>query len=560
MMDFSSDPYVAENQMKATIFLLVAFAYIDADFDAAERSFIKGQIAELVEHRARTLLGEGVASDRELVARWTQHFYEVFDEIDRSIQAHFTESVGEGETPEQFVLAKLKLGCFELIRRFGKQHQGEILQAVEQLIRADGIVHPSEAAFYDEILALVNAAEQQRVEEVAPRSSRAVIIDSARELAARSVNHPFFTDFEWDYAQDPITFAHQSRREAELVAKVEAVLAEKRAAGAGRLRGAASFADLAGQPAFLDGHVHVAPPQAGCRYELLVLGDLHGCYSCLKGALMQADFFSKVEAYQADPVKFPKPYLVLLGDYIDRGKFSYSGTLRTAMQLQVSLPDHVFMLRGNHEYYVQIHGRVVAPVRPCEAMDSLADVAGNAHFVMYMNLFEQLPTSLCFDQTFFVHGGLPRQDTLDTKWKDLQSLNDPEIRFQMLWSDPSEADVVPLELQQANARFPFGRQQFHRFMSTLGCRTMVRGHERVIEGFRKTYDDPQGSLLTLFSAGGATNDDLPPTSNYREVTPMALTLRWNEGVTTISPFAIDYERYNDPQHNAFFRERLSAHE
>jgi hypothetical protein len=175
-----------------------------------------------------------------------------------------------------------------------------------------------------------------------------------------------------------------------------------------------------------------------------------------------------------------------------------------------------------------------------------------------MELFDSLPNMLAFGETLFVHAGIPRSDTYEEKYRDLASLNDPEIRFQMMWSDPSEADVVPVELQRENARFPFGEKQFQQFMSRIGMKTMVRGHERIKSGFAKIYDDPKGVLLSLFSAGGENNEDLPETSNYREVTPMALTIRYTGGVTTMLPFEIDYARYNDPELNAFFKERLSS--
>ena len=45
------------------------------------------------------------------------------------------------------------------------------------------------------------------------------------------------------------------------------------------------------------------------------------------------------------------------------------------------------------------------------------------------------------------------------------------------------------------------------------------------EGFRRVYDDGSGLLITLFSAGGKENRDLPFGSSYRAVTPMGLTLR-----------------------------------
>jgi hypothetical protein len=65
-------------------------------------------------------------------------------------------------------------------------------------------------------------------------------------------------------------------------------------------------------------------------------------------------------------------------------------------------------------------------------------------------------------------------------------------------------------------------------------------------------------FLTLFSAGGAENHDLPPTSTYRRVQPMALTLRHEDGATRITPWAIDWAPYNDPRRNAFFRNHLET--
>jgi len=87
---------------------------------------------------------------------------------------------------------------------------------------------------------------------------------------------------------------------------------------------------------------------------------------------------------------------------------------------------------------------------------------------------------------------------------------------------------------------------------------MIRGHEKVSEGFKEVYSDSDARLLNLFSAGGETNNDLPVDSSYRDVTPMALTIRYRDGISQMTPFKIDYERYNDPEYNAFFKSRLSS--
>jgi hypothetical protein len=267
---------------------------------------------------------------------------------------------------------------------------------------------------------------------------------------------------------------------------------------------------------------------------------------------MQTDFLAQVQAHSDDPSGTPDTRLVLLGDYIDRGKFSYDGILRAVMQLYVTVPNSVYMLRGNHEYYLEHKGRILAPVRPAEGMMNLEGIAGDGFFKEYMHMFEELPTSLAFDRIFFAHAGVPRDASVRDKWQDLSSLNDPDLRFEMMWSDPSDTEAVPDELQKKVARFGYGSAQFRSFMARIGCSTMVRGHERIIDGFHATYEFPDASLYTLFSAGGESCLDLPETSNYREVTPRALTIRWKDGSSTITPFAIDWARYNDPARNRFF--------
>jgi hypothetical protein len=88
-------------------------------------------------------------------------------------------------------------------------------------------------------------------------------------------------------------------------------------------------------------------------------------------------------------------------------------------------------------------------------------------------------------------------------------------------------------------------------MQKLGCSMMVRGHEKVDSGFRPMYGD-QASLITLFSAGGSDNNDLPLESSYRTVTPMAATIRLENGTALVTPWLIDYQRFNDPRRNRFF--------
>ena len=150
-------------------------------------------------------------------------------------------------------------------------------------------------------------------------------------------------------------------------------------------------------------------------------------------------------------------------------------------------------------------------VKPAEAINTLKPHLPIDVFRHYMTLFEAMPNMLFFDRFLFVHGGIPQDRLVKERWKDLSSLNDPDMRFQMMWSDPSTADVIPADLQDQSARFAFGQMQFRAFMQRVGCHTMVRGHEKVDEGFVVVVRRRRHARsITLFSAGGHDNDDLPP--------------------------------------------------
>ncbi len=551
MLKFSHDPDLAEQQMCAIIFYLTAFGYIDGDFDRAEQSFVRVYIRQLVEARAAEALPAAAAEVREeVIGKFVTHFLEVFEQIDREIRSLFTEMVAHDENVDEFVYAKLKLRSYEIFQSFDEDNQRELLATARELIAADGQVHPAEARFRDEVEALLASVEPLDESDIQPIEAT-VEIDLPTPLLPKHDNHPFFARFEEHYSSDPVRIRKQAEADHSLIMRAMDVLAEQRSRGAGKLAGRRDVGELAAESPFLDGHIYVHPAGEG-EYELIVLGDLHGCYSNLKAALMQSDFFAKVEAYRLDPVGQPNPKLILLGDYIDRGRFSYNGVLRTVLQLLCTAPEHVYVLRGNHEYYVEYRGRIYGGVKPAEAINTLMRYMPAEMFEAYRNLFEALPSALLFDRILFVHAGIPRESAIAAKYVDLSSLNDPDLRFQMMWSDPSQAGYIPAELQDENARFPFGRVQFERFMATLGCTTMVRGHEKILEGFRSVYPSSPVKLLSLFSAGGADNDDLPADSSYREVRPMAMTLRILGGAMKVAPWEIDYHRYNDPTRNAFF--------
>lgn len=550
MLTFSTDGDEAEKQMRAVIFYLTTFGYIDGDFDDSEKTFVAEYIRKLVAHRVESA-GVDATLMTELKQKYAAHFLEVFEGIDRQVKDLFTEAVAEGEDQDTFVHAKLKLRCFEIFKSFDEANQEQLMDTIDELIGADGVVHPAEAKFRGELADLLNA--DLGIELIEDQGETPFALATPARLMPVEEDNPFFEQFEQHYSANPEALLRQVENDRQLMDRVIATLEQERVFGRNKLKGKTSVDQFAPGTEFLDQHVHVVSPEKGRSYELVIVGDLHGCYSCLKAVLHQTDFFAKVAAFQKSPGTALCPKLVLLGDYIDRGMFSYHGVLRSVLQLFLKAPEHVYVLRGNHEYYIEHQGKVYGAVRPSEAMNTLKPHLSEDVFQHYVKLFDALPTSLLFERFLFVHGGIPKDHTIKEKFKDLSALNDWDVRFQMMWSDPSCADVIPAVLQEQSARFPFGKLQAQAFLQRIGCHTIFRGHEKVEEGFRQVYDQPKASLFTVFSSGGIDNQDLPLDSSYRSVTPMAATLRFRDGQSEISPFLIDYKSFTNPARNKFYQ-------
>ncbi len=553
MMKFSHDPREAEQQIQAIIYYLTVFGYIDGDFDLSEKQFIREYISQIVDRKLKQTEAYQELDEKalkQIQAEQAEHYNQVLEQFDRDIQDLFTEVVSKDESSESYIRHRLKLRSYEIFRSFDAENRNALMDVIDEFIMADGVSHPAEVEFRNELADLLNLELMLDMDdvEIVP-STLELMGEIARKIA--QTNHPFLRNLEVHYSGDPEERRQQAEAEMAAVHAEMDLLERLRQKSQGKLSGAQRFDEVMGDGEFLDGYVYVIPPQEGRHYDITVLGDLHGCYSCLKAALMQADFFNKVEAFRADPEHNPEPKVVLLGDYIDRGKFSYQGIMRAVMELHQKYPEHVYPLRGNHEYYIEYEGTIYGGVLPAEAINTARQHLPKDFFLTYMRFFEQLPTVAVFDQIFFVHAGIPKDDILES-WPDLAKLNDPEVRFQMLWSDPSEADVIPKSLQEESARFPFGTIQFANFMSSVGCSVMVRGHTKVIQGFKTVLDDGNFKLLNLFSAGGAYNDDLPSNSSYRAVTPKALTIEYKDGEIRAAPWVIDYESYNSPVYNRFF--------
>ena len=553
MLTFSADPAEALREMEAVLYYLTAFGYIDGAFDSSEKEYIEEFILTLAEsYETDTATPAGRARRAALIDKLDRRF----QRIDGELAAMWDEPTAEGERAPTFVRNRMKLRCYEILESFPEGSYKTLMNAVDELLMADGVADPEEVEFRDELLSIMagthTSGTPAHAEGDRGHWGNYIVVHEQVARPQTSGNHPMLTRLERHFAPEPAVLKRQLNADLERVSNVMKIWEQQRRGNRGTLGGHQMVQELAGREAFLDGWVHVIPPTRPAGYDITVLGDLHGCYSCLKAALLQSEFLAKFEKFTKSPAHYPEPLLVFLGDYIDRGLFSFEGVMRAVLGLMALAPRHVIVLRGNHEHFLEKDGGVYAGVKPAEGMDSLKTRAPVEVLQAYRQLFEAMPAMLFFDDILMVHAGIPRDSTIREDYQDLSSLNAPHVRFQMMWSDPSSADYVPEELQEGTNRFAFGREQAREFMHRMGVRTLIRGHEKVDEGYLVGYNEPDLRLITLFSAGGEYNLDLPERSSYRKVTPTALTIRYREGRTDIEPWVIDYESYNDSEMNEFF--------
>src|SRR5205085_3110398 len=104
------------------------------------------------------------------------------------------------EDSRSFVLTKLKLRCFELFRCLSADSRAALLGLVDEFIHADGVVHPEEVRFRNDLASLLG---QPSVPDPEVAAGEAVEIEPPIDMPTATVDHPFFHRLEHNYSSDP---------------------------------------------------------------------------------------------------------------------------------------------------------------------------------------------------------------------------------------------------------------------------------------------------------------------------------------------------------------------
>ncbi|WP_052296939.1 metallophosphoesterase family protein [Pyrolobus fumarii] len=238
-------------------------------------------------------------------------------------------------------------------------------------------------------------------------------------------------------------------------------------------------------------HVVIAQP----REPIVVIGDVHGDAETLEEILRDPDTQHALET----------GYVVFLGDYVDRGPHQLE-TILAPMLMYVENPDHVIMLRGNHEPLPELipyphdfpfHLKIRFP----EA--EYSGFAEKLYQTFLEEVFPRLPDAAIIEgRVFLVHGGPPVTLLEAGSWiEGLAADRYPaplEILEELLWNDPCdcEADYMP---NPRGAGKLWGPRVTERTLELTSTKLIVRGHEAVDEGYKFDHNN---KVLTLFSRLG----------------------------------------------------------
>ena len=212
---------------------------------------------------------------------------------------------------------------------------------------------------------------------------------------------------------------------------------------------------------------------------VVVVGDLHGSFH---------DLLRIFSIFKQPPTT---KYL-FLGDYVDRGPFSLE-VMIMLITYQCAFPDHVFLVRGNHEI---------------PRVNSVYGFKSNVIFAYgyddiwhcFQKVFAWMPLAAVIGgEIFCVHGGIsPLLRTVDQIENIKRPISSPTdvLTNDILWSDPSAKvkKFKPSERENGNV---FGSKAIKQFFKSSGMKLIIRAHQCVEEGISVFEKAP---LITVFSS------------------------------------------------------------
>ncbi len=254
----------------------------------------------------------------------------------------------------------------------------------------------------------------------------------------------------------------------------------------------------------------------GSRDSIVIVGDIHGSLHNLEKA---------VEAW----VESGADKIVFLGDYVDRGPNGLEVITRL-IELRLSEPSRVILLRGNHESASMnsIYGfadEVYSKIPHSEARELMR---------LILDFYTTLDWIATTHDMLLVHGGIPCRECVGGEPASIEDVckaveeSGPvkdtvygihPILMQLVWNDPRGNIEWFHPSSRGEGVYYYGLKAWLSFMKSHGIKLILRGHEVVdafsiwtreggfVEGSNaasilgsSTIDDLEGSVITVFTS------------------------------------------------------------
>lgn len=213
------------------------------------------------------------------------------------------------------------------------------------------------------------------------------------------------------------------------------------------------------------------------RSPIYVIGDIHGnIYD-----LLRVFIFAKPP---------PASRFLFLGDYVDRGQYSME-VLALLFCLQLAYPEHIYLIRGNHEFEgVNSFYGFQSEINSQYGNSTLYDIANT--------VFGWLPIAAKVNEDIFcVHGGLSPNLT---KMKMFNQVKRPMKSYEktfvadLVWSDPSSESSQYVHSQRGTG-VTYGSEAIEEFCENFHINKIIRAHQCVLQGISLF----NGNVYTVFS-------------------------------------------------------------
>ncbi|KAF6006394.1 sporulation-induced protein [Brettanomyces bruxellensis] len=220
------------------------------------------------------------------------------------------------------------------------------------------------------------------------------------------------------------------------------------------------------------------------KSPVTVCGDIHGQFHDL------LELFKIAGGFPSDS-NMSTNY-VFLGDYVDRGYFSLE-TFTLMMILKVKYPEHITLVRGNHEsrQITQVYGFYE---------ECLTKYGSTMVWKYCCQVFDFLTLSAVIDgRILCIHGGLSPEIRMLDQIRVLSRAQEVphEGGFcDLVWSDPDNVDTWAISPRGAG--WLFGAKVAREFNHINNLQLIARAHQLVMEGFR--YHFPDKDVVTVWSA------------------------------------------------------------